>query len=132
MANETEPECPLFWSVSFEGNYTAWANHLARKAAAAVSAPAKRRVAAPQVSRKDAPAKKKSSNPSARPFGRLNIAELEKQIEQAEAALSACRSKLADPKTARDGDRVRQLVREDEALSKKLRELEEEYFARNS
>jgi ATP-binding cassette subfamily F protein 3 len=117
--------------VSFEGNYTAWANHLARKAAAPVSAPAKRRVAAPQVSRKDALAKKKSTNPSARVFGRMNIEELEKQIEQAEAALSVCRSKLGDPKTARDGDRVRQLVREDEALSKKLRELEEEYFARN-
>ena len=75
-------------------------------------------------------AKKKSTNPSARQFGRLNIEELEKQIEQVEAALSDCRSKLGDPKTARDGGRVRQLVQEDEALTKKLRELEEEYFTR--
>ena len=120
--------------VSFEGNYTAWANHVAKKAAAQASSTAttKRRVVAPQETRKEGQAKKKSSNPSARPYGRLSVEELEKQIAQTEGALSACRSKLGDPKTARDAERARQLVQEDEGLTKKLRELEEEYFARNS
>jgi ATP-binding cassette, subfamily F, member 3 len=118
--------------VSFEGNYTAWSNHLANKkiAAAAAAAPAKRRVNAPQAQRNTPPAKKRSDNPSARPFGRLGVEELEKQITQTEAELAGCRSSLGDAQTARDPDRARKLVQEDAALSKKLRELEEEYFTR--
>jgi hypothetical protein len=56
---------------------------------------------------------------------------LEKQIAQSEAEVARCQESLSDPKVARDPDRCRQLVEENKTLSKKLRELEEEYFARN-
>jgi ATP-binding cassette, subfamily F, member 3 len=110
--------------VSFDGNFTAWS----RRAVAQPPPPA-------PPPRKPAPKppaekKKKSDNPWSRPFGRLTVEELETQIAQTEAAVAKCHQKLADPALARDAARSRQVVAESETLTKKLRELEAEYFAR--
>lgn len=118
--------------VSFEGNYTAWSKKKVAKAE--VTEP----VRAAQQQKKSQPAKKKpdqpqkkSDNPWARPFGRLTVDALEKEIAQAEADIARCQESLADPKIARDPKRSRPLVEEHDAVAKKLRELEAEYFARN-
>jgi ATP-binding cassette subfamily F protein 3 len=116
--------------VSFDGNYTAWSKHLTKKATATAPPPAARQRNS-QPHRKQQPTKKKSDNAWSRPFGRLSVEELEKQIAQSEAEVARCQESLSDPKVARDPDRCRQLVEENKTLSKKLRELEEEYFARN-
>jgi len=117
--------------ISFDGNYTAWSNHTAKKAAAPQPPPPPRR-RAPEPARKPQQSKKKSDNPWSRPFGRLSVEDLEKQITLTESDLVRCREQLSNPQIARNPDRSRQLSVEHEALAKKLRELEEEYFARNA
>jgi ATP-binding cassette, subfamily F, member 3 len=120
--------------VSFDGNYTAWMNHLAKKAAAPPPPPTRKRQPSPppRPPPPSAAAKKKGDNPWSRPFGRLNVEELEKQIAQTEAAIAVCQQSLGDVKVARDAGRSRRLVDEHDALVKKLRELEAEYFTRNA
>jgi ATP-binding cassette subfamily F protein 3 len=136
--------------VSFDGNYTAWTNHRANKAAEVAAEAAESRARTtrpnrpaksnPRAQSKSTPAttspasspKKKSDNPWARPFGRLSVAVLEKQIAQAEAEVTRCQTQLGDADVARDPRRSRQLVEEHDAAKKKLRELEEEYFARSA
>jgi ATP-binding cassette subfamily F protein 3 len=131
---------------SFDGNYTAWINHLAKKAAEAAAEAAESRARAAKPNRPSKSAsrphpkaaapthspKKKSDNPWARPFGRLSVADLEKQIAQAEAEIVRCQTQLGGADVARDPGRSRQLVEEHDAATKKLRELEEEYFARSA
>jgi ATP-binding cassette subfamily F protein 3 len=117
--------------ISFDGNFTAWSQHLARKAAEAQAATSRRRTAsraAPPVPAKHP--KVKSSNPWSRPFGRLSVSDLEKQITQTESQIAACQQQMGEPAIVRDPDRGRQLVEDHEVLAKKLRELEEEYYLR--
>jgi ATP-binding cassette subfamily F protein 3 len=129
--------------VSFDGNYTAWAQAGAKKKAAEALA-AKEAEAqaarAAQASRKSQSGKKKpesaprdnSQNPYSRPFGRLSVEELEKQIASTEKEIVRCQESMSDPKFARDPQRLRQISGEHDALTKKLRELEKEYFARSA
>jgi len=111
--------------ISFEGNFTAWSQRAAAKPPAAPPPPPKRPAPKPPAEKK-----KKSDNPWARPFGRLTVEELEKQIAQTEAAVAKCHEKLGDPALARDPARGKQIVAESESLAKKLRELDAEYFMR--
>jgi ATP-binding cassette subfamily F protein 3 len=117
--------------MSFEGNYTAWAKHVAVKLAppAEVAPPARKRQAVPV---KPAVQKKKSDNHWSRPFGRLTVEELEKQIARTEGEIARCQESLGDVAVARDVERNRKLVGEHDALTDKLRELEAEYFARGT
>jgi ATP-binding cassette, subfamily F, member 3 len=131
--------------VSFDGNYTAWAQAIAKKksadaqAAKAAEAEAAR---AAHASRKSQSSKKKSEsperkaqksdNPYSRPFGRLTVEELEKQIASTEKEIGKCQETMSDPKFARDPQRLRQISAEHDALTAKLRDLEKEYFARSA
>jgi ATP-binding cassette subfamily F protein 3 len=72
----------------------------------------------------------KKDNPYMRPFGRLTLAELEKSIQETEAALAKCQASFSDPDVFKDATRGQKLQADFEALGKKLRELEKEYFAR--
>jgi ATP-binding cassette subfamily F protein 3 len=110
--------------VSFDGNYTAWSK---RQLAKAAPSPAPRPA---QHQRKPQARKVKSDNPWSRPLGRLSVEDLEKQITQTEAELARCRERFGDSDVARDPGRSRRLTDEHDALAKKLRELEAEYFTR--
>jgi hypothetical protein len=55
---------------------------------------------------------------------------LERQISETEIALADCQNFFADPATSRDPRRSKQLADDLAALGKKLKQLEEEYFAR--
>jgi ATP-binding cassette, subfamily F, member 3 len=123
--------------VSFEGNYTAWVKSGSKKKVEQAEAQETR---AAQPSRKPKPAKKQSQspprdnsqNPWARPFGRLSVEELERQIALTETEIGRCQEKMGDSNIARDPDHGRRIVEEHDALTKKLRELEKEYFARSA
>jgi ATP-binding cassette subfamily F protein 3 len=73
-----------------------------------------------------------SQNPYSRPFGRLGVEELEKQIAATEKEIGRCQESMSNPKLARDPQRLRQISQEHDSLTKKLRELEKEYFARSA
>jgi ATP-binding cassette subfamily F protein 3 len=146
--------------IQFTGNYSAWAARVAAEAAEAAAArdsknkgksqqknsqakPAAAKdsshqskaaaTAAPE--QKPSPsqaAKKKNDNPWARPFGRLTIEELEKQISQTEIALNDCQGRFADPAITRDAPRKKKLQTEYDETARKLKQLEQEYFERTA
>jgi ATP-binding cassette subfamily F protein 3 len=117
--------------LDFTGNYTAWSTAmkvLEQQKQDAAKAPAK--VAAkPKPAQQKQPEKKKD-NPWSRPFGRLTLEELEKQIAATESNITGFQTKFADPSLARDMAKGKQLNNEYQGLTKKLKELEQEYFAR--
>jgi ATP-binding cassette subfamily F protein 3 len=116
--------------VQFTGNYTAWAKKQGENAAALAAdrdEPKKNKSKTKPV---EPTVKKKPDNPWSRPFGRLTLQELEKQISETEIALADCQDLFGNIEVARDAERSRKLNDEFEALEKKLKELEAEYFAR--
>lgn len=124
----------------FDGNYDEWVRKQreaklaaqekkqAGKSQAATKAPPKPAPPPP----KPAPAKPsaKKDNPYARKFGRLTVNELESQIAETEAALGAAQTRLSDSAALRDPGKLKQIQKEVQTLSQKLKDLEEEYFAR--
>jgi hypothetical protein len=74
----------------------------------------------------------KKDNPYARPFGRLTLAELERQITDTEVALAECQESFGDAGTFKDATGGQKLQQEYKALSDKLQALEAEYFAREA
>ena len=112
--------------VQFSGNFTAWAK---KSAEAAKPKEVKPKESKPKES-KPAP-KKKSDNAWARPFGRLSVEELERQISETEVSLAECQKLFGDSDVARDSGRSRKLKEEYSAAKKKLEQLEAEYFARS-
>jgi len=113
--------------VQFDGNFTAWSKHAAPKR---LAPPPK--LQKPQKPQPPAQAKKKSQNAFARPFGRLTLDQLEKQITQTELALAECQSSFADPAISRAADASRKLNEQYQTLQRKLADLEAEYFARSA
>jgi ATP-binding cassette subfamily F protein 3 len=111
--------------VQFTGNYSAWAAREAEQAKP--QAPAKKES-------KPLPAapKKRADNPWNRPFGRLSLQELEQQISDTEIAMADCQNSFTDPATTRDPRRSKQLTNDFAALGRKLKQLEEEYFTRET
>jgi ATPase subunit of ABC transporter with duplicated ATPase domains len=107
--------------VDFEGNYSAW---MTKQRTPIVEEKSRQRDKRPIVAPK--PQAKKSSNP----LSRLRPAELEEQIAEAEAAVSAARTNLGDPLIFRDPQKARAAQSEHDRLEAKLRKLEEEYFSR--
>jgi ATP-binding cassette subfamily F protein 3 len=75
------------------------------------------------------PAKK--DNPYSRPFGRLTVEELERQIADSEAAVQSAQTALGDPALFKDVARGKKLQADLEAATKKLEQLEAEYYARS-
>ena len=120
--------------VSFDGNYSAWARKA--EADAALFAEAADRAKA-QKAKMDAPkapppAKPKKDNPYQRPFGRLTVEQLEKEIAGTEKEIARCQGDFASPEAVRDARKAQELQREYEELTAKLQQLEEEYFARET
>jgi ATP-binding cassette, subfamily F, member 3 len=117
-------------TVQFTGNYTAWA-----KKQADLAAEARRPKAAETKESKPRPnplPKKRPENAWTRPFGRLSVKELEQQITETEIALADCQNLFADNAAARDSQRAKKLDEDFAALGKKLKQLEQEYFTRNT
>jgi ATP-binding cassette subfamily F protein 3 len=121
--------------VDFEGNYTGWQAKLGADAEAAAAKAERTRAAEgarPQAAKAGAAAKAagKKDNPYLRPFGRLSIEELEQQITDTEIAIAECQEHFADPDVFKDPAGAQKLQKELEELSKKLEQLEAEYYAR--
>ena len=126
--------------TDFEGGYTAWqakAQQVAQQKADAAKAPAKQ-----SSQRKDGPKPQaqqqkpaqgsKKDNPYARPFGRLSVKELEREIAAAEAAVGNTTAALSDPSNARDLNRGKRAKADAAEAAAKLKALEAEYYARES
>jgi ATP-binding cassette subfamily F protein 3 len=133
--------------VDFLGNYSGWQEKLKqessraaekaeqaraqqKKASAPAAKPQQQQQQAKPVAAKSAAAPVKKDNPYARPFGRLSVKELEKQIAETEKAVAACQQNFGSADAFRDPGRAKRLQEEFEALGKKLEELEAEYYAR--
>jgi ATP-binding cassette subfamily F protein 3 len=117
------------------GNYTAWMKKLQAEAEqkralaeAAAQASEKPKPAPAAASR--ASADRTRANPYLRPFGRLTREELEQQITETEIALAECQNLFGDADSFKDPARSQQLQADYEQLSRKLEQLEEEYFTR--
>ena len=112
----------------FSGTYSQWVRkHSTGAAQRAVETQTKSSAKSAAVPRE--PAKKKD-NPYARPFGRLTLVELERQITDTELALAECQQGFGDPGSFKDPARGQQIHAEYDELSRKLDALEAEYFAR--
>jgi ATP-binding cassette subfamily F protein 3 len=119
--------------TDFGGTYSGWMRKLAedaaaeseRKAAASQSKPKE-----PASAARPKDSAKKKDNPYARPYGRLTVEELERQITDTEIALSECQQGFGDSDSFKDPSRSQQLQAEYKTLSAKLEALEAEYFAR--
>jgi ATP-binding cassette subfamily F protein 3 len=130
----------------FTGNYTALVARDAQAAAdardaatarkSAAKRPAPKKAAAPaSPQRNPAQSKKPSSrggNPWSRPFGRLTVPELETNISQTEKDLAACELTMADAATYADPSRRSDVQKQFNTLTEKLRQLEAEYFTRET
>jgi ATP-binding cassette subfamily F protein 3 len=117
----------------FDGNYSEW--HAKEEVEAARRAEAKDQRSRATDGTKPQAAKAKSAagkkdNPYLRPFGRLSTAELESQITETEIAIAECQEAFGTPEAFRDAGNVKKIQAEQEALVKKLEQLEAEYFER--
>ncbi len=118
--------------TDFEGGYSAWQAKKASLGAAAAAAKNKQKSPPPPV-KKEQPKQQSTSkkdNPYARPFGRLTMHELEKQIGDAERSVADFQMKLADPGLGREPSRGKKLKAEHDAVATKLESLEAEYYTR--
>jgi ATP-binding cassette subfamily F protein 3 len=75
---------------------------------------------------------RKGGNPYLRPFGRLSVKELESQITETEIALADGQQKFTAPGVARDPARMKKAQAEVDTLAKKLKQLEEEFYSRET
>jgi ATP-binding cassette subfamily F protein 3 len=129
--------------VDFDGNYSAWHQRCLADAAAASRREAAAKEAARDAARQSAragqakaPAGQKAKGGNAqnnaylRPFGRLGLKEIEREMKKLELAISACQAAFADPATYRNAAKSRKIQNEQEALQKKLDQLEAEYLLR--
>jgi len=113
----------------FGGRYSQWAARQVEAAERRTSPESSKSKPKPSTDSARESAKKKD-NPYLRPFGRLTLEELERQITETEVALAECQESFAVPEVVRDPARGRELQSEFDGLSKKLEALEAEYFAR--
>ena len=113
--------------VQFGGSYSAWVHKLdedAQRSSTAARTESKETPLAKPAAKRDA------DNPYKRPFGRLSLAELERQITDTEIDLAECQQRFADAGEFKDPTAGKKLHEAYEALSAKLQALEAEYFAR--
>ena len=69
-------------------------------------------------------------NPYLRPFGRLTTKEVESQITETEVALADCQQQFGEAGKFKSSGEGKRLQAELNALTTKLRQLEEEYYLR--
>jgi ATP-binding cassette subfamily F protein 3 len=112
--------------IDFDGGYGQWVQ---KQSAKPPSQPPPPKAAVKKQQQHPKP-KEKKDNPYARPFGRLSIGDLERQIADTEKALKICQSNFADAQTMRDPAGQRRLQSEHDSVAAKLKALEAEYFAR--
>jgi ATP-binding cassette, subfamily F, member 3 len=118
--------------IDFEGNYSAWTARQRALAQAAHSAERQARSKPkPKPVAATKPASKKSGNPSARPFGRLSVEELEREIAATEAIIATAQHTLADPALFKDPAKAKSAQAHHDRLAAKLQSLEKEYFERS-
>ena len=60
----------------------------------------------------------------------MSTEDLERQITETEIAVAECQEQFADPMAFKEPGSAQRLQKEMEELSKKLEQLEAEYFAR--
>ena len=117
--------------ADFSGNYSEWA----RKNKPREKQETQRRSEKSGSSlRADTHVSKKKSankdNPYLRPFGKLTLAELERQISDTEIALAECQQAFAESESFKGPAQGRKIQAEYDSLEQKLKQLEAEYFAR--
>jgi ATP-binding cassette subfamily F protein 3 len=116
----------------FSGNYTQWAH---RAKAVEAAAPPAKTAPRPKQNQNQSQKRRKSEepvkdNPYLRPFGKLTLAELERQITDTETELAECQQQFGGSETAKNPSRGQKLQKQYKSLSEKLEALEAEYFAR--
>ncbi len=119
----------------FEGNYSAWHAKVEakrRQAQAAKASPGKKSPPTPSRATVKAKSDKQRDNPYARPFGKLSMKDLEQQIGDTELALAECQQGFGDAGAFKKAQRGQTLGSEYDVLTKKLEQLEAEYYARES
>jgi ATP-binding cassette subfamily F protein 3 len=127
----------------FDGNYTKWAAReraraqatkeakTARDRAQSKSQPkAQAKPVSPPPQQK--PAGKKNDNPYMRPYGKLSMKDLEKQIADTEVAMGQHQQQLSQVNAFKDAAKGKRVQTEYAELEKKLKALEEEYYAREA
>jgi ATP-binding cassette, subfamily F, member 3 len=114
----------------FEGGYSDWVRKKSEDQTRTTAAKVKSKPTPPPAKKKESPPKK--DNPYARPFGRLTVKELEREIADTEQAVSKCQTSFADPAVQRDAARGRRLQSEHDSLTAKLKSLEAEYYVRET
>ncbi|HZZ41545.1 MAG TPA: ABC-F family ATP-binding cassette domain-containing protein [Tepidisphaeraceae bacterium] len=120
--------------VDFDGNYEKWHEKVVADAARAAemkaqkSKPAVKAAAKPV--QKEVKQGSKKDNPYLRPFGKLTLQELEKEIQKTERGVEAAQNTLSDPKVFKDAGKAGKVQGEYEAAKAKLVALEAEYYAR--
>jgi ATP-binding cassette subfamily F protein 3 len=118
--------------IDFEGGYTEWTKKAAEKAAAPKKEPPRKDPPKKEPLRNEQPKPNanKKDNPYARPFGRLTLQELEREIASAELSVQKTQLAMSDPAMARDANRGRKAKADHEAAVAKLKQLETEYYVR--
>jgi ATP-binding cassette subfamily F protein 3 len=118
--------------VDFDGSFDVWHEKSSAKPVAAVpvKTQAKPQPAKP-VAKPQQPKAAVKDNPYLRPFGKMSVQTLEAEIAKGESALAACQTRFGDPALARDPSKAKKLQEEVESLTKRVRELEAEYFLRS-
>ncbi len=122
----------------FDGTFDEWHDRYHARLREAQSSrdqkksPAKSQAKAAEPPKKSASSasSSKKDNPYARPFGRLELKELESQIAESEAEIMSLQESLAQ--AFRDAGKSKMLKQQIERLQTKLKQLEEEYFLREA
>lgn len=120
--------------VDFTGSFDDWQRRLQQQQPVEVPIPANNAKSAGSINTKSTTASarstsKRKDNPYARPFGKLSLVELEHQITETEIAVAQAQMAFAS-QTMKDPAQSKALSAEYETLTKKLEQLEAEYFAR--
>jgi ATP-binding cassette subfamily F protein 3 len=120
----------------FDGNYSKWAAKEREKAQQAKEAAAAkdkaREKSQPKAKAAPPPPKKNADNPYLRPYGKLSMKDLEKQIADTEISLGEHQSQLSDVATFKDANKGKKIQAVYAELEKKLKALEDEYYAREA
>ncbi len=114
--------------IDFLGRYEDWHRRQQAQAVEANQANKSTTRAKPAASPAP-PAARRKDNPYARPFGRLSLEQLENQITETEIAIAEAQMAFGS-ELMKDPAQARALKAEYDALTSKLEQLEEEYFAR--
>jgi hypothetical protein len=123
----------------FELSYSGWMQKMASEATASRGGKegksASKNIAKPQAAKPAPSAKGGASakdNPYKRPFGRMTVQELEREIQRSEKSIAEYQERFAAADSFRDPSGAKKLHEEYDELTKKLEALEAEYFARET